>query len=584
MRLVIILLLLVVLPTALLSVLAGRSIQAREVILQRRLEQDAIRLIDGVNDQFNAWLKKDATEIADAFRQTILAGMNADRMTQSEVALRQRCFFVKRAYLFMNPWGFVFPGVVDPMAEDPLSLDALLRQDLIGTLSTEGRAKAPFISIARDGRKYRFMMLPDFAGLYAGFEIDVDAALGRLESMVAAASTEDMVLRLTAGGSGADAGRPVGGDDVLILDSLTQAASRPRRPGAEGGGTEGALASGALPAPFADVSVLAFLARADEIQHAEALEARLIAWGILLLAIVITVSSTIVIRRMVHQATIARRRSEFVIGMSHDLRTPIASMRILADSLCAGRVQDPEKQRRFLRTIASECERLGDMIERILFFFRQEQGVMTYAMEPFDIGERVAMTVRAFRDRQHSGASVALELPEAPVMVDGDASALAKVITNLLDNAVKYGVQQKSAGAEGAVPDVGGASEGAAERRVCDIMVRVHTAAHRRRNWAVISVSDHGPGIPEQEHEKIFSRFYRRDTELHRHVGGIGLGLFLCADIVRAHRGRITVDSRVGAGAEFSVWLRSKSKSGNPKSEIGKQKSGERQDIRDASI
>jgi two-component system phosphate regulon sensor histidine kinase PhoR len=181
--------------------------------------------------------------------------------------------------------------------------------------------------------------------------------------------------------------------------------------------------------------------------------------------------------------TVTRRRSEFVIGMSHDLRTRIASMRILADSLSVGRVEDPEKQQHFLRTISFECERLGDMIERVLSFFRQEHRAITYTMTPVDIGEVVACSDNAFRERQHGRVSV---------------------------------------------------------------------------GWIQVTLWRRLSAIPAKEHSRIFDRFYRRDTGLHKHVGGIGLGLSLCSDIMSAHRGRIVVDSRVGDGATFSVWLRSK--------------------------
>jgi two-component system phosphate regulon sensor histidine kinase PhoR len=285
------------------------------------------------------------------------------------------------------------------------------------------------------------------------------------------------------------------------------------------------------------------LVRADDLLRAEAHEARLIGWGILLLAIVIIVGSSALIHRTLNQASVSRRRSEFVIGMSHDLRTPIASMRILADSLSAGRVEDPEKQQHFLRTISSECERLGDMIERVLFFFRQEHRAMTYTMTPVDIGEVVACAVNAFRERQHGRVSVGLDLCDALAPVVCDSESVSKVLTNLLDNAVKYGLRS---------------SEQAEVNEGDEISVCLRTEQRRGRSWCVISVRDHGSGIPDKEHRKIFDRFYRSDTDLHKHVGGIGLGLSLCSDIISAHRGRIVVDSRVGDGATFSVWLRSK--------------------------
>ena len=550
MRLVIILLFLVVLPTGILSVLAGRSIQAREAILYRRLEQDAMQQIDGVREAFRGTLQADADQVRNLFRDTVLAGTDAEGIARAVSALRERCLFVSDIYLFMNPWGFVYPSRPASEAENPLSESALLRQDLIEWRALAGRPIDSSVSLNRDGRTFYFSPLPDFSELHSGFELDVDAAFDQLESIVADYATPGIGLRVSVTESRARLGA-VPHDDVYVSDSFSSEADRPSRLGAKRRGMSGVLASGALPDPFSDVRLIAFLVREDDIKHAEYLEARLIGWGILLLAVVITASSAILIRKTISQAAQARQRSEFVIGMSHDLRTPVASMRILADSLCAGRVKDPEKQQQFLRTISNECERLGDKIERILFFLRQEQRAMSYTMSPFAVGELVSHTVTAYRDRLHGRISIALTLDDAPTMVDGDAEALVKVVNNLLDNAVKYGVPRDTA--LNASGEVGGVPTPR------DIEVGVCTEQRRGRDWVVIRVADHGPGIPPQVHNKVFERFYRHDSDVHRHVGGIGLGLSLCMDIVKAHRGRIRLDSEVGAGAVFSVWLRSKS-------------------------
>lgn len=544
MRLVIILLLLVVLPTALLSVLAGRSIQAREVILHDRLERDAIQLIDTECGRFQNALDSDEERVASVFRETVLAGMQVESGAQLDASLRSQCAFVKRVYLFMNPWGFVFPQLPDAKQGDPITPDVLLRQDLIDRLSPGGGALEAKVSLRREDRIYCFRSMPDLSGIYSGFELDLDAALAWAAAAAAEVSTEDIVLKVSlVDGNGADSTAGMD-DEIAVSDTLSSQPGRPAPSRAESGGDEGGLAFGRLPLPLAHIRISASLVREDDIRRAEALESRLIGWGILLLAVVIMTSSTMLIRRTVQQAAVARRRSEFVIGMSHDLRTPVASLRVLADSLSAGRIQDPEKQKRFLRTIASECERLGDMIERILFFFRQEQRAMSYTMSRFDIGETVAHTVASFRERQLGRMAVTLEMGEEPMSVVGDAEALTKVITNLLDNAAKYG------GSHGETAEH--------PERHHEIKVGVVRAHRRRRDWIRITVADQGPGIAERERDKIFERFYRSDTETHRHVGGIGLGLSLCADIVRAHRGRIEVKSEMGKGSEFVVWLKAK--------------------------
>ncbi len=537
MRLVIIVLLLVVLPTALLSVLAGRSIQAREVILHDRLERECIRLIDSTSETFRALLATDADRIDAAFRETVLAGTQVDSVDGVITPLWGNCAFVKRVYLFMNPWGFVFPQVPDPSPDAPFTEEHLLRQDLIEQLSGGGGAREPNVALQREGRIYCFRSVPGFSDIYSGFEMDLDAVVAWAETEVAELSTHDIVLQVTMLEAYNGHSSMEDDGDIQVSDSFSSQPDLPVARGAEGGADDGVLAFGLLPVPFAQIRISASLLREADIQRAQDLETRLIGWGILLLAVVIMTSSTMLIRSTVQQAAVARRRSEFVIGMSHDLRTPIASLRVLADSLSAGRVQDPEKQKRFLRTISSECERLGDMIERILFFFRQEQRAMTYTMSRFDIGEMVAHTVTSFRERQLGRMSVSLKEGAGPMLVVGDSEALTKVVTNVLDNAAKYGVGQVSGGAY-------------------DIEVSVNRVRRWRRDWIVVEVKDYGPGIAAREHQKIFERFYRSDTERHRHVGGIGLGLSLCADIVRSHRGRLTIESDLGSGAAFQIWLR----------------------------
>jgi signal transduction histidine kinase len=543
MRLVIILLLLVVLPTALLSVLAGRSIQAREVILQNRLEQDGLRLIESVRSGLQSQFKTDAARVSDAFRATFLAGVSVERGSELLLPLLTECVAVKSPYLFMNPWGFVFPKVPGATADNAMVGDVLLRQRLIDRLTGVDHRQRGKITLHIEDRTYCFYPMLDFSGIYSGFEVDVAAAMEHVESLVSSFSTEDIVLKVARGEAGASGGD--NGGDISISDSFSTR-SHKLEGRAAFGDSPGILASKALGAPFLRIQIEARHARPYDVMSAVGHESRLIGWGIFLLAIVIIGGSSALIYRTLNQASVARRRSEFVIGMSHDLRTPVASMRIMADSLSAGRIEDPEKQQYFLRTISSECERLGDMIERVLFFFRQEHRAMTYTMTSVDVGEVVAYSVNAFRERQQGRVSVGLDVGDAPAMVLCDSEALAKVLTNLLDNAVKYGLRSQ---------ELAEAMQGD------DISVCIRSQRWRGRLWWVVSVSDYGSGIPASEQRKIFNRFYRRDTEVHRHVGGIGLGLSLCSDIIRAHRGRIVVESQVGEGAAFSVWLISKGES-----------------------
>ena len=541
MRLVVILLFLVVLPTAILSLIAGRSIQAREVILYRRLEQNAVRRIERIGAKVESLVNSDFELISTAFNETILFGMDSERMEQRVPALKKSCSFVNDVYLFMNPWNFVYPQVHASDSSGPVSEVVLLQQELVKHISIGLRNRQPKVCFQYEEGLYCFMPMPGLLELYAGFMVDMQKAVKLIETMLQEETFGDIELRISSVNGNSGFGLS---ESILVSDSFNPRPSSVNQFGARIVSKTQSLAVGRMPAPFSQIEIAAFTIREDDIHAAKVLEGHLIIWGIFLLAVVITASSAILILKTLNQAAAARRRGEFVVGMSHDLRTPVAAMRILAESLCAGRVESPEKQKEFMCSIASECERLGDMIERVLFFFRQDQGAMSYSMSSFDAGALVKHTVQSVEKRLSGGVSFKLEVEQDLPNVVGDSDALAKVVTNLLDNAVKYGGADRGAGG-------GGWDAGMIPYRVS--ILKKHW---RLRDWVVISVADSGKGIAVCEHKKIFRRFYRVGSDEHRHVGGIGLGLFLCADIVRAHRGRIKVDSSPGEGAVFSVWLR----------------------------
>ncbi len=535
MRHVLIMLLLVVLPTAILSLLAGHAIQHKELILHRRFERAAVNAIGEVCQQFHGQLTADADRINRFFNKTVLAGVDIGAGQNMVDEICETCPLVKKVFLFMNPWGFVFPEVPEPQPGEPIPDIIILRQELLKLFSEDARLKHTKLSLHRDGKVYCFSVVPDFSEVYAGFELDVEAAMQRLELLIRENSSDSIDLRLQMTDF-PDAPQDAV-TEVEISDTLDPIPGMAKQPWVDEGGEDGALASGALPAPFRHIRIVASLVNEDGVRQAETIETRLTGWGILLLAIVIVASSAILVRRTWQQAVMARRRSDFVIGVSHDLRTPIASMRMLAESLVAGRVTDKEKEQRFLKTIASECERLGDMIERVLFYLRQDRRSVAYSMSPLDMGALANRVVDVFRERIQGRAMVTLEVEDQDLGVIGDAEALTKVVNNLLDNALKYGVPEDSNAAE--------------------ICVKVLIKKHNWSRWVVLSVSDDGPGIPERDHKRVFERFYRGRVDGKAHVGGIGLGLWLCSDIVKEHGGRMTIESYPGAGAKFNVWLKS---------------------------
>jgi len=226
---------------------------------------------------------------------------------------------------------------------------------------------------------------------------------------------------------------------------------------------------------------------------------------------------------------LSQMKSEFVSNISHELRTPLASIRMFAELLRLGKTSSTEKVREYGEYIDAESRRLSRLIDNILDFSRIESGRKVYRFVRGDLLELVEAVVHSFEVRlRHDGFIVRFFPPGGAfpeVEMDGDA--VSQALHNLLDNAVKYS----------------GASREIAIRLAPD------------GDGVILSVQDHGIGIPRDEQEKIFDRFHRVGTGLVHDVKGSGLGLSIVHHIVKAHRGHVAVESEPGKGSTFSIWL-----------------------------
>jgi len=229
-------------------------------------------------------------------------------------------------------------------------------------------------------------------------------------------------------------------------------------------------------------------------------------------------------------------KTNFVSSVSHELRAPIASMRLLAEGLDRGKISDPAKQKEYYRLISQESRRLSTLIENVLDFSRIEQGRKTYEMEPTDLCALVNQTITLMSPvAAERGVTLAGPAANGQVSFDCDGLAIQQALINLVDNAIKH----SPAGSTVAIGlDLVG-------RGSCRAGVSL---------W----VEDHGPGIPAAEHGRIFERFYRRGTELRRETQGIGIGLTIVRHIVEGHGGRVIVRSAVGQGSRFTIELPAK--------------------------
>jgi signal transduction histidine kinase/tetratricopeptide (TPR) repeat protein len=260
------------------------------------------------------------------------------------------------------------------------------------------------------------------------------------------------------------------------------------------------------------------------------------------------------------QLRLAEMKSNFVSSVSHELRAPIASVRLMAESLERGKVHEPQKQGEYFRFIVQECRRLSSLIENVLDFSRIEQGRKQYDFEPTDLLALTRETVKLMEPyAEEKGVRLELDskLETVKTELELDGRAIQQALVNLIDNAIKHSPKGQivtvglDAGqrASGVPPDFGLPTAASNET----------TSGENNSDTPGMSVllyvEDHGPGIPPHEQEKIFERFYRLGSELRRETQGVGIGLSIVRHIVEAHGGKVTVRSNVGQGSRFTIVL-----------------------------
>jgi two-component system, OmpR family, sensor histidine kinase SenX3 len=223
-------------------------------------------------------------------------------------------------------------------------------------------------------------------------------------------------------------------------------------------------------------------------------------------------------------------RRDFVANVSHELKTPATSLRLLAESLEEIIDEDPIQARLFAAQLKKETERFSQLINDLLDLTRLES--QERVENPVSVDVRsVLMTVLARMRRVARKKNITLQWKRfgraAQYTVRGDETQLTSMFTNLVDNAVKY------------TPPGG----------------RVEVTGGFEGSEIVIRVSDTGIGIPEGKLPRIFERFYRVDKARSKETGGTGLGLSIVKHIAENHGGRVTVESTLGEGSDFTVYL-----------------------------
>jgi two-component system sensor histidine kinase SenX3 len=218
-------------------------------------------------------------------------------------------------------------------------------------------------------------------------------------------------------------------------------------------------------------------------------------------------------------------RRDFVANISHELKTPVGALALLAETLLDE--SDPDVTRRLAERLAAEAFRVGNTIDDLLELSRLEVATGLATDEVGVAGFVIDATDRVRPAAEQRGIEIRVEAPPARLTVVGDRRQLVSAVTNLLDNAVKYSEPGST----------------------------IEARARTDGTWVDVTVRDHGIGIPRRDLERIFERFYRVDRARSRETGGTGLGLAIVRHVASNHRGEVRVQSREGVGSTFTLRL-----------------------------
>ena len=288
------------------------------------------------------------------------------------------------------------------------------------------------------------------------------------------------------------------------------------------------FADGAVGTYFPGWKIELFFKEGDVLDRAAGERIAMYTWTGTLVIMLILAFGAVAAKAIGRQVKLNRLKNDFIATVTHELKTPLASMRVLVDTLLEGHYRDQQQVTEYLQLISRENGRLSRLIDNFLTFSRMERNKQAFRIRrtrPEAIAQTAAEAVKTKFDQAscHFETEISDGLPE----VMADADAMVTVLVNLLDNACKYSHD---------------------DRR---ITLRVAGENHS----VCFAVSDNGVGIPRRAAKRIFKRFYQVDRSLARRAEGCGLGLSIAKFIVDAHGGTLSLDSKPGQGSTFSVRL-----------------------------
>ncbi len=247
-----------------------------------------------------------------------------------------------------------------------------------------------------------------------------------------------------------------------------------------------------------------------------------------LIATILVFGLILTVRAVKHELELAQLKADFVSTVSHEFKSPLTSIRQLAEMLQTDRVPTEERRRRYYQVLVEQSTRLSSLVTNILDLARIEEWKKELQFDAVDAAELVRELAKTTQHRVgHEGFVVEAHVEEPLPPVRANEDAITQAILNLLDNAIRYSSEAR----------------------------RIEVDATSGDGRVSIAVRDHGVGIPGEELERVFERFYRGGDPMTRSVKGAGLGLTLVKEIVEAHGGTVHVKSEVGEGSTFTISL-----------------------------
>ena len=248
----------------------------------------------------------------------------------------------------------------------------------------------------------------------------------------------------------------------------------------------------------------------------------------ILIVLILGFGLFLILNTVNNEIKLSKLKSQFITTVSHEFKSPLASIRQMAEMLDQERVPTKERKQKYYQGILQQSERLSHLIENILNYSKMEDRQKIFQFQKADIVPLVKDAVSSFENFLSAKGyefefSKNGEIPEFCF----DKEAIEQVLHNLLDNACKYSENSK----------------------------KIEVTLKKLNEEVSISIKDYGVGIKKEDHDKIFSRFYRVGDELTQKVKGSGIGLTIVKQIIDAHNGKVIVESKPGQGSTFNVVL-----------------------------